>query len=1073
VRIDSVIRLLASVSSVALICAITSSALANPLDGTVVSGDVTITSPNPTTLEVNQTSDRAIVDWRRFDIGIGETTIFNQPTIDAWILNRVLGTDAPSEILGNLQANGNVVVVNPDGIHFGAGSRVDVNRLIATTADIENDAFMSGTMAFTKPGNPSASIVNEGAITAADYGLASLVAPGVRNSGIITARLGSINLASGNTFTIDPYGDGLVKLAIDDEIASEVFDAATGETVADMVKNEGTLKADGGTVAMKAVTARKAVNSVVNNTGVIEANSVGMRGGKIILGGQTAARKTVARAPLQRVRVSGTVRATAIFPDVVPIPTPAPRGTIEITGEAIEVANANIDASGTFGGGTVLIGGDYLGGTASDEMMAEYGIAREATAIPTASFVSLDEMTTLNAAAIEMGNGGKVVVWSDLGTYTAADINARGGAIAGNGGFIETSGKYLDVRKAADASAYHGNAGTWLLDPSNFHLKAGLAGNWSNYRDVIFTNIDVNGTHFDTVEGTVYVSHHLRADSYLDTNLIESALNSGNNVRITTRGSTGAGLGNIYVESDIRRTSGSGTRFLQLDAARDIIFSSGVNVVSSSGLMHIFLTALDGKIVGNDVGRIDAHGGVFKMDAGKGVTFKSRGNMPAIFGLEINSVPVRGTGRTDIDIAFNDDFIKFSYRSGVANLLTNGIRLGSNTSNFFELLLHNLDLAFGDRSLVSAGTGWRYRVDPNKGFGAAIGNALNGIAEIVSTGAVTISPTPNDVAGISPTLEIDATNTDDCPGNLTCIPTGPSGAAKIDAYLHPVVPPMLILPTYQVPTVGPAFPKPKAEFLINLKLDDFSVKRGGFGNWFDTDDNLSANKLIEYSNPFIRASAAAYDPYVANGKTIIDWLQLGVDPDSYKAMSALGFSATLFLDGDHPILAFRGTNDPISGFFSDVLGVWSSTNFPNLVGDTNNEPQYAFGLALAQSLLTKYPDLILTGHSLGGGIAAYSGASLSIPAVTFNPAGVDTNLSSYSEANVLNFVVRGDKTAFGGEILGKTIILEKNSVKNSGSGISFWHSMDRFADISEMAKSGRLQFNAIDTRENSIFGSVQ
>src|SRR5690606_9398524 len=158
-------------------------------------------------------------------------------------------------------------------------------------------------------------------------------------------------------------------------------------------------------------TARRAVNSVINNTGVIEANSVGVRNGKIVLGAQTAGTKT-AGAPVQRVKVSGMLSATNVsLPSSesdVPLPTWRPGGegtggTIEITGEMIEVAAATIDVSGTAGGGKVLIGGDYLGGGASDETMAALGIEREAQAIPTGSYVSLDAATTINADALVDG----------------------------------------------------------------------------------------------------------------------------------------------------------------------------------------------------------------------------------------------------------------------------------------------------------------------------------------------------------------------------------------------------------------------------------------------------------------------------------------------------------------------------------------------------------------------------------------------------------------------------------------------------------------------------------------------
>ncbi|NGO53481.1 filamentous hemagglutinin N-terminal domain-containing protein [Allomesorhizobium camelthorni] len=445
---------------------------ANPVDGQVVAGEAAISAPNATTLQIDQTSHSAVIEWQSFNIEAGETTRFVQPSREAWTLNRVTGNIAPSRILGTLEANGNVAIVNPDGILFGPDARVDVGGLVATTHDIANDDFMAGRFHFNQPGNPAASVINEGSVSIADYGLAAFVAPGVRNSGVIIAKMGSVSLASGNSFTLDLYGDNLINLTVDDEITEEVVDISTGQPVADLVKNEGRISASGGTVALKAATARRAVNSVVNNTGIVEANSVGTSAGKIVLGGQTAGTKT-ASAPVQRVKVSGQLLATNI-----PTPTSRPDrgsgGHIIVTGEVVEVAGAIIDTSGEGGGGTILLGGDYLGGRADDATMASLGIAKEASPVPTASTVTLDSSTTLRADATDQGDGGKVVVWSDEATSVAATITARGGANGGDGGFVETSGAILNIGEETNVSttAARGETGTWLLDPNDFTVAA-------------------------------------------------------------------------------------------------------------------------------------------------------------------------------------------------------------------------------------------------------------------------------------------------------------------------------------------------------------------------------------------------------------------------------------------------------------------------------------------------------------------------------------------------------------------------------------------------------------------------
>src|SRR3954469_16795602 len=266
-------------------------ALAGPNGANVVGGSAEINNQGSANVTVNQHSDKAIINWNLFNIGVGEKTTFVQPNANSIALNKIIGKQGPSEILGTLDANGKVFVVNPDGIIFGAGAVITTAGFLATTSDIRNQDFMAGRFNFSLPGRPDASIVNMGTITATNGGFAALVAPGVRNSGTITANLGTVTLASGNTFSLDFYGDKLVQLGVGDEIAGKVKDVATGETLKSLVTNEGKLKANGGRVELTAVAARHVVDSVINTSGVIEANSVGVKNGQIVLGAATAANK--------------------------------------------------------------------------------------------------------------------------------------------------------------------------------------------------------------------------------------------------------------------------------------------------------------------------------------------------------------------------------------------------------------------------------------------------------------------------------------------------------------------------------------------------------------------------------------------------------------------------------------------------------------------------------------------------------------------------------------------------------------------------------------------------------------
>ena len=298
--------------------------LAGPNNGSVVGGAATIQGQGTANVIVNQTTQNAIINWQTFNIGSGETTKIFMPGSNSTQLDRVTGGQGPSQILGTLYSNGKVFLVNPDGILFGMGARINVGSLVATTNDIANKDFMAGRYNFNIPGNPNASIANLGTITAQTGGFAALVAPGVRNTGTITARLGTIALTSGNVFTLDMYGDNLITLGLTDKISSQVIDVATGKPLKSLVSNDGKLKANGGTVVLTAVAARKIVDSVINNSGVIEANTFGTHKGVIVLSAATGGSK-YAGARKQTVKVSGTLSAAGKQ-------NGTSGGTIQITG---------------------------------------------------------------------------------------------------------------------------------------------------------------------------------------------------------------------------------------------------------------------------------------------------------------------------------------------------------------------------------------------------------------------------------------------------------------------------------------------------------------------------------------------------------------------------------------------------------------------------------------------------------------------------------------------------------------------------------------------------------------------
>ena len=362
----------------------TSPSFAQPTGGQVTGGQATISSSgNKTT--INQNTGSAVIDWSSFNIGSNEAVQFVQPSASSIALNRIHDSGA-SSIDGQLTANGNVWLLNPNGVMFGNNAQVNVGGLLATTSNISNSDFMAGNYHFTPGSNPNATLSNAGNITVAQSGIAAFVAPNVVNNGVINATLGKVQLGSGDSFTLDLYGDGLVNLQASNALNSQ------------LVANHGKISANGGKVALTAAAASNAVNSVVNNDGIIEANSIGSQNGVITLyaEGSNAVQNNVTANKGQKtgsstVNVSGTLSAQGSN-------TGETGGSISVLGDNVNIqSGANINASGNTGGGTIQIGGDFHG----------QGIT------PTALATTVQANSSINADATNTGNGGNVTVWSD------------------------------------------------------------------------------------------------------------------------------------------------------------------------------------------------------------------------------------------------------------------------------------------------------------------------------------------------------------------------------------------------------------------------------------------------------------------------------------------------------------------------------------------------------------------------------------------------------------------------------------------------------------------------------------
>jgi filamentous hemagglutinin family protein len=375
---------------------------AMPQGAQVQSGQARISQPDLNNMHITQGTNKAIINWQSFSIGRPEAVRFFQPSSSSIALNRVVGGN-PSEIYGLLSANGRIYLINTNGIMVGPTGQINVNSFIASTLGISNEDFLQGNNVFTQSvGKSLASIVNQGAITAADGGFVSLIAPSVQNQGTITANLGKVFIGGGERVTLNFDGENLISFAIEEEVKGVVLDQE-GNPAEAIINNQGTISADGGEVILSAKSAIDSIKSVVNNDGVIAAKSLVNENGVIkLMGGDEGV-----------VANSGTLDASGKVAG-------AKGGTVQVLGDKVGLfGDGLIDVSGDAGGGTVLVGGDFQGKNPS---------------IMNASRTYVSPEFSIKADALTNGDGGRVIVWSDEVTRFYGDISARGGALGGDGG---------------------------------------------------------------------------------------------------------------------------------------------------------------------------------------------------------------------------------------------------------------------------------------------------------------------------------------------------------------------------------------------------------------------------------------------------------------------------------------------------------------------------------------------------------------------------------------------------------------------------------------------------------------
>jgi filamentous hemagglutinin family protein len=578
---------------------------ASPEGGEVVGGEGVIDQAGTETT-IHQTTERMAIDWKSFDVKADERVQFIQPKSTSVALNRVLSHKG-SEILGRIDANGQVILINPNGIVFGKDSQINVGGMIASGLSIDPNDFMNGEFTLTAIEGTEGKIINSGIINAATGGSVTLLGKEIKNEGLISAHLGAVNLAAGKAAVVTFDASGLVGV----KITQAVLQNDLGLDAA--VINGGDINAQGGKILITASVSRDIFSQAVNNGGMNQANSVVMNedgtftlgaganvknsgtistsntngdAGQIVLlgnnisnSGNILADTNSGAAGHIEINSTDTTELTQTTNISVQAINSGVGGDVKILGNKVGLFdNSIVNASGAHGGGQVLVGGDKTG---------------QNKTIRNADFIYLGENSNVKTDAILNGDGGKLITFASDTARIYGNLSARGGSEGGNGGFVETSGlKGFEILNAPDVGAAVGHGGTWLIDPYDIDIVTGNS-----------NNVNTSASPF--------VSFGDNAKLKVDT--LAKALSNGATVTVQTGvpsvGNTTTELGDITLTASLTyNTSGSGfnnsgaTSTLILSAANDIKINN--NIVrdnAGTGKLNISLIANSDNIGGGSI----------------------------------------------------------------------------------------------------------------------------------------------------------------------------------------------------------------------------------------------------------------------------------------------------------------------------------------------------------------------------------------------------------------------------------------------------------------------------------------
>ncbi|OUR90608.1 hypothetical protein A9Q81_19185 [Gammaproteobacteria bacterium 42_54_T18] len=399
-------------SVVVFLLCLPKSLYALPEGAQVVGGDASVSQLGDV-LTIQQNSQQTSINFEGFSIAQHETVNIFQPNSDAIALGRVLGGN-PSEIFGNLNANGQFFLINPSGILFGENASVNVGGLVATTLSLSDDDFFAGLYQFQSMDGVGGGVVNNGSIHVEPGGYLALISNTVTSNGELASDNGLVQLTSADQVTI-VFSESLPALAVDKA------------TYQGLVSNNGKIQVGEGMVVMSAAVTDALMQTVVNNEGVIEAQGVIHQGGRVFL--------------------TSSHSGDVINAGDIDVSSSLDGGEVSLIGDRVaQLGNVNANG-GTRGGSVKLFGQSAVALGDGSLTMANGG----------------ESVTSRGGEVIAIANG--QAIFRD-----GAVIEATGSE---RGGFVEVSGyESVDIFGHVSTSATNapdGNLlsenGTFLIDP--------------------------------------------------------------------------------------------------------------------------------------------------------------------------------------------------------------------------------------------------------------------------------------------------------------------------------------------------------------------------------------------------------------------------------------------------------------------------------------------------------------------------------------------------------------------------------------------------------------------------------